>query len=108
MKRFWNLNPNVEIIPFAVEYTGGLGLYARRFIHDMLDIPKPPTYHVAPHIASATRAEREIKMRALYGFKASITAAIWRGNFAIYRSYVNSLGLPQQTEEGTDPPLNPS
>ena len=30
-------------------------------------------------------------MQALYGFKATITASVWRGNHYIYQAYINSL-----------------
>ena len=33
-------------------------------------------------------------MQALYGFKATVTAAVWRGNYSIYQAYVNSLEPP--------------
>ena len=94
VNRYWKLNPNVEILPFAVEYTGGLGVYARRFLHDVLAIPKPPSDQTPPHIATARRIERDAKMQALYGFKATVTAAVWRGNYSIYQAYVNSLEPP--------------
>ena len=85
----WKLHPNVRPLPFAIEYTGGLGEIARRFLDELFEIPKPPDA-AAPHAASL-RDARDLKMQALYRFKASITASIWRGNYYIFDQYMISL-----------------
>ena len=43
------------------------------------------------HLAQKNKAERDAKMQALHGFKAAITANVWRGNNFIYQEYVSSL-----------------
>ena len=89
----WNVaaKPNIEFRPFAIENMGGFGVYARDFLYEMLDIPKPPPLEAQTHAAVSKRLERTAKLDALQSIKASIVAAVWRGNHYIYTEYTRAL-----------------
>ena len=91
VKRFWTLRKDVRILPYAVELTGGHGLISRNFLHELLDIPPPPSLQGDESDAQRVRDERDAKTQALHRLKAAITAAVWVGNYHMYRAYANSL-----------------
>jgi hypothetical protein len=90
VRRYWKLHPEVRILPYAVEFTGGHGLISRNFLHELFDIPPPPKQGDESD-AQRIRDMRDDKMQALHRFKAAITAAVWVGNYNMYQAYTNSL-----------------
>ena len=83
--------PGVQFVPFAIENTGGLGAQARELVYEMLDIPKPPPPDAQGVDAANKRIERTEKFEALWRIKATIAAAVWKGNHFIYTEYNRSL-----------------
>jgi hypothetical protein len=87
----WIPKPNFQFLPFAVENTGGLGAQARGLIYKMLDIPPAPPLQAQSADAANKRRERNAKFEAAMRIKASITAAVWKGNHYIYTEYTRTL-----------------
>ena len=87
----WHLRPGTRMIGFAVEFTGAWGVKARNIVHEMLNIPPPPANGTPEQVAEQVRAERNVKLLALWRFKAAVTASVWRGNHYIYTEYIRSL-----------------
>ena len=92
----WNVTakPNIQFRPFAIENMGGFGVHARDFLYEMLDIPNPPPLEAQTHAAVSKRLERTEKLDALQRIKASIVAAVWRGNHYIYTEYTRARANP--------------
>ena len=74
-----------------MEHTGGFGTYARDLLYEMLEIPKPPPIQVQTHAAVGVRLERTEKLAALWRIKATVVAAVWRGNQYIFKEYIRAL-----------------